>query len=784
MQQLNNYIYTILFALVFLGLTGCGVTKYLSEDEYLLNRNVISVISPDSLSSDQKLASDELEPFISLLQQPNKRFMGISFGIWAYNQADSSQDRWFDRTMRKVGDAPVIFDSSYMAKSHQEMLDYVRARGFYDAKVSDSVCYKRGQAYVNYKIESGTPYIISNVKYNYTDISLKPLIESDTLNSFVKVGRALSRIDLENERSRIADYLEDRGYYQFSVNSINYLVDTLVGNRQAGVQININRAVENNSYVDNRIYRIRNVYVDSNYQPYIADSSRIAMQVDTIEYNGINYIYSGGDINIRPEVLARTLSIFPGSIYDRSEIDYTSARISNLKYFKSVNILFSEVFDAPATEVTYIGASDTTQTTQEGVIDCKILCTPIQNQSYSVDTEFSTNNNYTGLSLTLGYANRNIFNGAEVFDISAKTAYQFVHAQSRNDSYEFGGRMSLTFVRLLTPFGIARYSRAQNTSTKIEVSVNTQRRPDYDRTISSLNFGYSWSGSNKLSFTFNPVALSMIKVPRIDSVYLESITNPYLRNSYSSQMILGVSGGIKYSTLGSNDANRFAVRFNGESSGNALNAVSKLVGRDRVSKDGEEYYETFGIRYAQYLRGELSLIYYRELTRNTLIATRLYVGGGYAYGNTKSLPFERMFYSGGAYSMRGWQVRALGPGATPAISSTTYPNQVGDVRVEANIEGRFPVAGFLDGALFLDVGNVWSNGVGEQNEYAKFKFSNFLSQLGVNTGVGARFDFDFFVLRVDWGIQLRNPGWGVGKEWIESFKFDNSALHFGIGYPF
>lgn len=784
MQLVYNAKYLIVVSLVMVWLSSCNVTRKLPEDSYLLTKNSVKIEYPDSLPKGDRVLPIDLKAFIPYSQTPTSRFFGSDLQLWLYNLSDTAKNNWGNRLLRRMGKPPVIFDSTSMVKSTREMGMYMSARGFYDSSVGDSVVFKKKRAYVSYSANSNSPFKISKVTYNFQDKSLEPLILEDTVSSLIKVGYPLDRMEMEKERSRIASMLENVGYYQFSVNNISYLVDTLESDHKASVQINISKRISGNSYVDNQIYRIRNIYVNPDYQPYIADSMALKRQVDTLQYKGVDFIYSGGDINVRPEILAYSLSIYPGTTYDKKELEYTSARISNLKLFKNVNILFNDVSGDSLSSVTYIGAKDSMVTTYEGSIDCSILCTPSMRQSYKVDAEASTTSNYTGLSLTLGYANKNIFKGAEVFDASVKTAYQFMHYQGSKDSYEFGGTLGLSFVRLLTPFGIGRYSRATNTLTRFEVSANTQRRPDYDRTISSFNFGYQWSRTSNLKFNFRPISFSLIKVPWIDEDYLESITNPYLQSSYSSQMILGVSGDLSYSTLNRGLDNSFSIRYSGETSGNFLSLVSEATGATKTESDSEQYYDLFGIRYAQYIRSEASFVYQRRVGDRGVIASRLLAGGGYAYGNTYSMPFERMFYSGGAYSMRGWQVRSLGPGATPEDDDETYPNNVGDLRLEANVEGRFPISGILHGALFMDVGNIWSNGKGETNDYARFKFDTFYKQLAVNTGLGARFDFSFFVLRVDWGIQLRNPGWEEGHMWINKFDFSNTALHFAIGYPF
>lgn len=765
-------------------LCACNVTRKLPESKYLLTKNTIRIEYPDTLPKMERVSPSELERFIPTTQTPNKKIFGAPFFLWVYNLSDTAKSTWFQRTLRRIGEEPILLDSTLTQRSVRDMRLFMNAKGFYDASVSDSVVLKKKKAEVDYSVVAGIPYKISDISYRFQDRSLRNAVLSDTASSLLRVGQLLDRTKMEEERTRIAQNLENLGYYQFSVNNIRYIVDTLQQDYTASVVVNILQNNVANNLENNKIFRIRNIYINSDYDPVAAAADTIAY--DTVQYNGFHYIYRKGvKPNIRPEVLTRAIGIYPNYIYTKTAIDATSYNISNLKYFKNVNILFSETDSEEENYVTFIGNdSDSLDVTQEGYLDCTILCTPVLKQGYKIEAEASTNANYTGLSLTLGYSNKNIFKGADIFDISLKTAYDFVRAAGKKNSYEIGVSASLTFPRFMVPFKLDRYKKIYNVNSQISLSYNRQQRPDYNRTLSSVAFGYNWSNGKYLSYVFRPINLSLIKVPWISQDYWNSIQNPYLRNSYESQLILGMFGSFNYTTQNTPRIKTISVRVNTETSGNFLNLVSVIRSKARTYRNDENYYKIFGIRYAQYVRSEVNVSFRYKFSEKAALVYRFYAGGGYAYGNTKSMPFERMFFAGGSSSMRGWQVRTLGPGATPEQDDARYPNQVGDLKLETNLEARFPIAGPLRGAVFFDVGNIWSNGKGETNPEARFKFNTFYKQLGFNTGAGLRFDFNYFVLRLDWGIQLHNPGWPAGKRWIQNFKLKNTALHFGIGYPF
>lgn len=789
MKSTNQFIeYKNIFLLILISLLSysCNVTRKLPSGKYLLSKNTINISYADTIPRSEKVSPSELTRFIPLAQTPNKKVLGGDFFLWIYNMSDTAKNNKFNKFLRRIGEPPVIYDSTALAQISKEMKLYMAAKGYFNATITDTVRYKKRKASVNYRVTADAPYIIKSIDYKFNDESLRPIILSDSTKSLIKVGNTLNRMTMDSERSRIASVLEDLGYYQFSSANVRYSVDTLGLNNQAKVTIIVNKSNLSGELQNNKIYRIRNIYVNTNYEPHVGVDT---IKYDTVNMGGLNFIYQrGGKRNIKPDVMARSITIYPNVIYSKEEINYTSANISNLKFFKSASILFSEVASKDEDYVHYIKGDgiDTLADTPEGYIDCTILCSPTKRQNYRADFEISTNSNYTGISLTLGYGNRNIFKRAEQMNLNATAAYDFMRSKSKRDSYEFGISASLAFPRLAAPKFTNRYRNLFRTSTSIDLSYSSQRRPDYDRTLLNASFGYNWTSNKLFSYTFKPLNISLIRVPWIRDEFLEDIENPYLRNSYQSQMIFGMFGSFKFTTQNTGRQNNYTVRVNTETSGNFLDLMTTLFDSKKNANVEEQYYKVFGIRYAQYFRTDLDFSYKYTIgsKSSNAIVYRFFVGGGYAYGNTKSIPFERMFYAGGSNSMRGWQIRTLGPGGTPQVSSSNYPNQVGDIRLETNLEGRFGIWGPLNGAVFLDLGNVWSNGVGEKNQEARFKWDKFYKQLGLNTGLGVRLDFGFFVLRVDWGIQLHNPGWEAGHRWIRDFRFDNTAVHFGIGYPF
>jgi outer membrane protein assembly factor BamA len=272
-------------------------------------------------------------------------------------------------------------------------------------------------------------------------------------------------------------------------------------------------------------------------------------------------------------------------------------------------------------------------------------------------------------------------------------------------------------------------------------------------------------------------------VSYIDQNYFNSLQNQYLKHSFESQLIVAISGSYVLNKQYKSAPNNYTtVRANCELAGNLLNGLVHLFSKPVQDKN---YYEFLGIRYSQYIRTDIDVSHRIMFGKVTALAARIYAGAAYAYGNSDAVPFDRLFYAGGSNSMRGWAPRTLGPGSSPAPKDVVYPSQLGDMKLEANLEFRFPIWYIFHGALFFDAGNVWYLRQTEgSNPSEVFHFNDFYKQLGFNSGLGLRIDATFVILRIDLGVQLHNPGRPVGERWIHDFKWKNMALNFGVGYPF
>ena len=585
----------------------------------MLAGNKIEIEKEKDLPRDERATKTELESFVR--QHPGKKLLGTNFYVWAYNAADSTKNNWWNRFKRRIGREPVLMDSSLAQRSAAGMKIYLDGKGFLDSKASFRVDTSGRKARVVYHVRQGEPYRIGEIGYEFRDRSLQRIVLGDTVSSLLHRGDVFDADVLGAERVRIASYLKDRGYYNFSINNIAYVADSTVGNRTVDLTMVVKPyaagydAQGEAMFDNNRVYRIREIYVHPDYDPTTAVSDSLyASRLDTVEYKGLRIVYDTRS-KVRAEILRQTIGLYPDYLYDASEVERTYENIMRLGYYKSASILFSEPAESSdEVSVTYVGGeggADTAAVTDavERSLICNIFCIPAMRQSYSVELEGTTSSDYFGLTATVGYQNRNLFRGMELFDVSVRGGYEFMRLKSKRNSFELGVSASFSFPRLITPFRVNRHNRAVNPRTKVEVSYSVQRRPYYHRLLASGVWGYSWGMGRRSTFVLRPADISVVKLRQIDSAFLNQLPNPYLRNSYTPQVIAGLSGSYIF-----NDRSRtvekssLMLRINFETNGNLIDGLSHLFGRSGLDENGRPYHRLFGTRYAQYFRADVESV--------------------------------------------------------------------------------------------------------------------------------------------------------------------------------
>ncbi len=471
-----------------------------------------------------------------------------------------------------------------------------------------------------------------------------------------------------------------------------------------------------------------------------------------------------------------------GSIYRLNDARHTFDSFSRLRQFRFIDIQFQE----PALKK------------DSNLLDCHIRLAPLSKQAISFDLEGTNTSGNLGVAGNVNYQHRNMFRGAEVFQINLKGAIERQQRLIENvpeyfNTREIGTEASLTFPQIVGPRVVMNVFRDFLPKTVLTLGYNFQRRPEYTRTITNVKFGYDWMTSEYRKNTWNLIDFNMVSLYRFDPGFIDLIKDLYIKSSFTDHLILATNYSYIYNTQQPGILKNYKyMRFNVESAGNLLYLLSEGFSRklvqsvDTLGPGMSEYYQVLGTRFAQYVKSDVEFRYGYIIDKYNAVMMRGFFGAGLPYGNFDVLPFEKKYFTGGANGIRAWRVRSLGPGSYRAPANA-YPNQSSDIKLEANIEYRYKLIGFLEGALFLEGGNIWAINRKDNRPGAQFRFNRFYKQLALGTGTGFRFDFNYFLFRLDIGMKLRDPAQTGGNGWIIGHRRltgDDFNLSFAIGYPF
>jgi outer membrane protein insertion porin family len=512
---------------------------------------------------------------------------------------------------------------------------------------------------------------------------------------------------------------------------------------------------------------IQDIYIYPNYS--LARDS-VPRSADTLLINGYRYIVP--DSMFRPKAILRAIALQPGKPYSRADHDFTLSRLTELGVFKFVNLQFVE-----------LGETDT------GRLACHIYLIPAYKRSIRVELQaISKSNNFAGPVLTTSYRNRNLFKGAELFELRLNTSYeaQFRKNVRSYNAYEIGIDAQLFIPRFISPVKIRRESRLYLPRTQFLLGAGKVSRMQLFSVNSfKLAAGYTWKESETKRHELNPVSVNYLQLTQTTTQFQQLLqTNLQLQESYREQFTIGGTYAYVYNTQERGAMHTNDLFFNGniDLSGNMIALIEKLAGFDL-----RDYTKA---PYSQYAKLETDIRYYRSLTGQTRLATRAFAGVGIPYGNSQTLPFIKQYFSGGPNSVRAFSARSLGPGSyNPAADSVNiFIGRAGDVRLEGNIEYRFPIAGLFKGAVFVDAGNTWLMRENPALPGGHFEPGKFLQDIAIGAGAGLRIDATFFVLRFDVATPLKSPYQGSAAEGngVKNMSNigNNLVLNVALGYPF
>ena len=769
-------------------MSSCSSTKHVPKDEYLLRKVELDI-------DNKNISKDEIKRYLQ--PKPNKKIIGMKFHLWLYNRSKPDKDNKWNAWLRKNGEEPVLWQQSMTNKNVEKLEIYLENRGYYYARVTDTVILKKKKADVAYEIKTGWPYKVNKITYSIPDTAIARLILNDTINSLIKRGMLFDVSIVENESKRIETNLKNKGYFSFSNGYISYEADSAYRNRTVNLEMNISLNSEHTE--DNQVvkvpypvYTIGSLTVNASLsmQNLMNMPDVQSSRTDTINVNGITFIMPE-KFPVRPSIIEQSLYIFPDSLYRISGVNRTYQHLSGLNNFLQRTIEFTE-------------PPGQTGTLRE--LDCRINLLPLIRQGYQVELEGTNSGGNYGGGVSFQYQNKSLFKHAEIFDLKLRGMLEAVSTKSALDlktTMEYEAEATLNIPKFLLPFNTNLFVQRYNPKTIFSVLYNYQRRPDYTRTVFNTSFGYTWRGSEKISHTVKPIDVNyvVIDLANASSNFLEILNAyPYLQSSYQTHMVVSSSYGFVKNVQARKRDNFFVVRANIESAGLLLNSIFKMT-----DKPTDEPYKIINNAFSQFVKGDIDMSYNFTINGNNKLVTRIFAGVGWPYGNSSTttesdegpkrvvaMPFEKKYFVGGANSIRGWRLRSLGPGSFADSTATSiYPNNTGDIKLEANIEYRFKLVWIMDGALFMDAGNVWDTHKDEDRPGANFRFNRFYREIALNCGVGLRFNiFASIILRTDLGMKLHDPA-GNGR-WVFDPKSDGNkritrndfCLSIGIGHAF
>ncbi len=640
----------------------------------------------------------------------------------------------------------VVYDTLLMRRTCSDMQNAMQNMGFLDASVEAETAVKGRKIDVDYLLHPGEPYFIRHIDYDIQDKRIADILSPLTSHlSSLREGMRFSVDQLDNERKRLTKALNDQGFYKFHKNYISFTVDSMHGSRLLDVTMHLPLLLAN----------------------------RDSLPVPHPQYNirQVNFVSGDGDkLHIRQSVLRENTWIEEGKPYSSSDLQRTYNQLGRLPAVRYTSIKFNEL-------------PDTT------LLDCHIQVSTNKPNSLSFQPEGTNTSGNLGAAASLTYENRNLFRGSETFSMQLRGAFEAITGLEgyQNENYEeYSLESKLVFPRFILPFISHSYRKKSRASSELSVSYNLQNRPEFQRRLFNAAWRYRWtSTTGRTSYRADVIDLNYINMPWISATfkhdYLDSVSNrnAILRYNYEDLFIMKIGFSMSH-TSGNN-----AYKLNVETAGNLLNATSRVLGK-KENENGQ--YTLFGIAYAQYAKADFDYTHVLRFSPKNELVLHAGVGIAYPYGNSKVLPFEKRYFSGGANSVRGWNVRGLGPGKFHGTNGAIdFINQTGDMKIDLNAEYRTFLFWKINGAFFIDAGNIWTLRNYEEQPGGQFKLDEFYKQIAVAYGLGLRLNFDYFVLRFDMGMKAVNPAYETQKEHyavIHPRLSRDFVFHFAVGLPF
>ncbi len=753
-------------------LAGCSNTRFLTEDELLYTgREKIEIIEQEPLESTTTVKGN-VKSITDY--KVNNGILGRRVlppvGLWVHNYWKVKESGKFGKWLFKtLSSSPVLVSEVNPELRAQKIESELFDKGYFDNRAW-SVVEKNDRnpkkARISYFVEIAPPYVYNQILFNPPLEKIDTLITRYEFNSSIKPGKQYNLESLKKAREELFTGIQNEGYFFFSPDHITLTADTSLADTSLAenlLDLSVGRKMDLPPAVLST-YKIDQILVQIT-KPYGSEDSTLHSTL----YGDILIVSSG--TYLKPEALARAIYFKKGDKYSYSAYQNTIARLNNLGIFSYVRVSVRQ------------SATDSLLSQ----VDVTIDLTMAKNINLDIQADLVTKSTgYAGPHLLVGVSNNNTFKGAEKVSVGLTGGMEWQWGDKSGSelgsfSYDIGLTTGITLPRRLIPKSWQSDKPLMVQQTSFNVDFNLLNRIAYYRMFSSrMNYNYTWGQTRKIQYSVSPLYLNSVTVlettPEFDSVVNDNI---YIRKSFEEQFIFGTRYGFTYDNTHQTKPRNVFFQTGLNLSGNLFDL---LAGMGKTEADRP--YTVFNTIYSQFAKVTSEFKYYFNGLNKTLVA-RLYAGVGLPYGNSSVIPYVEQYFSGGAYSIRGFTARYVGPGSYRE-ESTGYIDQSGDMKLEANLEYRFGLSKVLKGAFFIETGNIWLIYEDENRPGAKFNFNNFYNELAVGAGFGLRFDFSFFVLRTDLGFPLRTPyategiNWQFGSHQV----LKGTQFYLAIGYPF
>ncbi len=776
----RQIIYDMLVAtLAMLLLIGCAPTRFLSGDEVILDHVKVNTDQPDVTSS-------MLKGYVR--QHPNSRWFSllkVPLAVYCISGTDST--RRINRFFRRIGEAPVVYDSILAQRACEAMTAATRNLGFLTATVDVDANIRKRYATLTYNVHAGKPYIVSMLRRHIADHTIDSILATDTAHSLLHEGMRFDINVLDSERSRIADVLQDLGYHRFTKSDIRFEADTTLGQNRVELTMHIplyrptgmpDTLMQHPRY---RLGRIR----------YLTDIDVSALQLDTLHTtidsvatpDGI--FYFRGKKQLAPSFVIAKSKLREGELVSDSAIHSTYASLSALSALVGTSIAVEP--DA----------------TNPELLNANVSLVTARRHGVSLDVEGTNSAGDFGAAMSIGYQNRNLFRRSTMLSLKLRGAFEAIKGlkgYADQNYIEYGGEVELHFPEFVFPFLRRAFRNSSNAQSIASLRYNSQDRPEFHRRVLTASWRYQWSSSEgRLQHRIDAVDLNYVFMPWISDTFAEeylsddnSKRNAVLRYNYSDLFIMRWAYSFNFTNIPASQqnttqaTNTYSIRLRVETAGNLLNAMSRIF-KAQYSNELNAY-TLFNIRYAQYAKLDFDFAKNFRIDRRNSFAVHAAFGVAVPYGNSDVLPYEKRYFSGGANSVRGWAVRGLGPGSFGGSDGRVdFIRQTGDMKLDLSAEWRTHLFWKMDGAAFVDAGNVWTLRDYPEQPGGQFRIDEFWRQIAVAYGLGLRLNFGYFLVRLDAGMKAIDPATPKGRNHYPiihpNFKRD-FHLHFAVGLPF